>query len=341
MTNGPISGAMSNWTSRSAVAAAAFLLALAVLPLVAPSYFTFQASRVLSLAVTIMGLNLLTGFSGQVSLGHNLFFAIGAYTVAYLMSTAGWPFVAALVAAGGVAGLAGIIVGLPALRVKGLYLALLTLSLGIVTPTVARRLKDITNGSAGVQVKGLSAPDWINLTSEQWIYYLALVVTVIAFWFARNMARGGIGRTLKSIRDNELASISVGIDIPLYKTFAFMVSAVYAGVGGGLFTVIVGYVAPESFDFTMALALITGSVVGGVVSIWGAIFGAAFITYIPVVATDIDDALTGVIYGVALLITLYLMPNGVVGEAPRIWDYLKYKARRTPGDTSPEKRVAP
>ncbi|CAM5220778.1 Branched-chain amino acid transport system permease protein OS=Castellaniella defragrans OX=75697 GN=HNR28_000088 PE=4 SV=1 [Castellaniella defragrans] len=339
MTSRSISGVTGDWTRRSAVMAIAFLLVLVVLPLVSPSYFTFQASRVLSLAITIMGLNLLTGFSGQVSLGHNLFFAIGAYTVAYLMSTAGWPFVAALVAAGVVAGVAGVIVGLPALRVRGLYLALLTLSLGIVTPTVARRLKDITNGSAGVQVKGMPVPDWIGLTSEQWNYYLAIIVAVIAFWFARNMARGGIGRTLKSIRDNELASVSVGINIPLYKTFAFMVSAVYAGVGGGLFTVIVGYVAPESFDFTMALALITGSVVGGVVSVWGAIFGAAFITYIPVVATDIDDALTGVIYGVALLLTLYLMPNGIVGEAPGIWEYLKYKVRHAPGKTPPEKRL--
>lgn len=321
------------------LAVALFLLVLIVLPLVSANYFTFQASHVLCLTVAVMGLNILTGFSGQVSLGHNLFFAMGAYTVAYLVSTAGWPFFAALVAAGVLSAVAGIIVGLPALRVKGLYLALLTLSLGIVTPTVARRLKDITNGSAGIQIQGFEPPQWLDLTSDQWNYYVAVLVTVIMFWFARNLARGGIGRTLMAIRDNELASVSVGVNIPLYKTVAFMVSAAYAGVGGGLFALTVGYVAPESFDFTLALALITASVIGGVVSIWGAIFGAAFITYIPVIATDIDSALTGVIYGVALLLALYLAPNGIVGEAPKLLDYLKHWTKAIPRKGPSDERL--
>lgn len=283
------------------------------LPLVVPSYYLFQTSQALVMAMAVVGLNILTGYSGQVSLSHNTFFAIGAYTVAYLMLFTGTPFVLALGIGTVLAGLAGILIGFPALRLRGLYLALLTLAISIVTPTIIRRADGLTGGSAGLRLRKLVFPD-IGGSYDAWLYYSVLAGLVLIIIVALRITRSRLGDTLLSIKTNELASTALGVNIYFYKVFAFFISAAMAGFAGGFFAVVVGYLSPESFDLTFALALLTGSVVGGVVSVFGALFGGLFIIFVPVISTDINEALTGVIYGLILMIIIYAMPEGIVGR---------------------------
>lgn len=294
----------------------ALVLAI-ILPAFIPSYYLFQASQALALAMAIVGLNLLTGYSGQVSLGHNFFFAIGAYAVGYLGAGTGTSFMMALVLGTVLAGVAGIVIGIPALRVRGLYLALLTLAIAIVTPTIIRKMTPITGGSAGIRVKKLAFPD-VLFGYDTWLYYTVVLALVVVILVALSVTRSRVGYTLLATKTNELAATSLGVNVMFYKVFAFFLSAAIAGFAGGFSAMVVGYVSPESFDLIFSLALLTGSVVGGVVSVFGAIFGGFFVVFVPVIATDISEALTGVVYGVILMIIIYGMPEGIAGRVTKL-----------------------
>lgn len=300
------------------VAVLALAAVLLYLPLYYPPYRVFQFSEVLVFAIAVLSLNLLTGYTGQISLGHNFFFAIGAYTTAIMFRDLDVSFVVPIVAAFVVAFVVGFLIGIPALRLTGVYLALVTIALAVITPPMITRFDTITGGSQGINIDKPTAPGWTGLADDQWLYYICLAVAVIVFLLARNLVRGSVGRSMTAVRDNELAARTMGVNPAVPKALTFAYSAGFAGVAGALYTLVVGLVAPGSFTIILAINLLVGTVVGGMATIAGAVFGAAFITFVPVYTSDINPALGGVIYGAVLIVAMFLMPGGAMGLARRI-----------------------
>ncbi len=319
-------------TRRLRIAAWAVVAVLAILlPFFFGSYRVGQFTQALSLAIAVLGLNLLVGYSGQISLGHGAFFALGAYVSAILILDVDVPYLLTLPIAGAVCAVAGFLVGLPALRLRGLYLALVTLGLAIATPQVIKRAEGLTGGTQGLTVDRPTAPSGLGLADDQWLYFVTLAIAALMFLLAAGLVRGRVGRALITIRENEIAAKTMGVNLATYKTGAFAVSALYAGVGGALFTLPIGFLAPESFPLALSFAFLAAIVVGGLATIGGALFGALFIEFVPVYASDVNEALAGVIYGGVLILFMYLLPSGVMGLGRRF-------TRRRPG---PDQREEP
>jgi branched-chain amino acid transport system permease protein len=266
-------------------------------------------------AIALMGLNVLTGYNGQISLGHGAFYAIGAYCAAILMDKAGLPYWATLPVAAFVCLVAGFLFGLPALRLEGLYLALATFALGVSLPSLLKyhHLEKWTGGVQGIVIAKPDPPFGLPINADQWLYYFTLLVTVIMFVIAWNLLRGRVGRALVAIRDNHVATEAMGVNNAIYKSLAFGVSAMYTGVAGALGAIAVQYVAPDSFGIFLSLTFLIGIVIGGLASIPGAIYGALFIQFVPNVADEISKAAPWAIFGIFLLGFVYLMPMGIAG----------------------------
>ena len=245
-----------------------FAAALAF-PFAASGYHLYQGAQVLILAIALLGLNLLTGFNGQISLGHGAFFAIGGYGAAILTAKLGLPSWVAIPVASLVCFAAGFLFGFPALRFGGLYLALATFALAVATPQILSYtgFDAWTGGSQGVSLAKLHAPFALPLTDDQWFYLVCLVCAAALYWAARNLVRGRIGRALIALRDQPIAAETMGVNAALYKTTCFGVSALYAGVAGGLSAFAVGFVSPESFGLSLSLSFLVGIVVGGLASL--------------------------------------------------------------------------
>jgi branched-chain amino acid transport system permease protein len=302
---------------RIALVCAVSLVAVLV-PFMFGPYRVGQFTLVLIYAVAALGLNLLVGYNGQISLGHGAFFALGAYTAALLIEKADVPYLATLPAAGGLCFAAGYLFGVPALRLRGLYLALVTLGLAIATPQLIKRFDDLTEGTQGLTVEQPVAPAWTGLADDQFLYLLSLAVAAIMFLAAWNLMRGPIGRSVKAVRDGEIAASTIGVDLAATKTRVFALSAAYAGVGGALYVLALGFVAPEAFTLTLSFAFLAAIVVGGLATISGALLGALFIEFVPVYASDVNDALTGVIYGGVLIAFMWVLPEGAAGLPRRL-----------------------
>jgi branched-chain amino acid transport system permease protein len=300
---------------RSRAALLAVLALACALPFVATDYRLFQLTMVLVYAIALLGLNLLTGFNGQISLGHGAFYAIGAYTAAIAMEHAGLPYWATIPLAGVVCGVAGFLFGLPALRLEGLYLALATFALGLALPQLLKykHLEDWTGGVQGLVVLKPDAPFGIPLNADQWLYFFTLAVALVLFVVAHNLLRGRVGRAIVAIRDHPIAAQAMGIDTAMFKSLTFGVSALFTGVAGALGAIAVQFVAPDSFGFFLSIIFLVGSVVGGVASIQGAIWGALFIQFVPNIADRISKAAPWAIYGLVMIAFVYLMPSGVAG----------------------------
>nr|VFJ64814.1 MAG: amino acid/amide ABC transporter membrane protein 2, HAAT family [Candidatus Kentron sp. DK] len=305
-----------------------FFLAVALgLPLFLDDFSTFQLTQGLVYAIAILGLNLLTGFNGQLSLGHSAFYALGAYTAAILMAKWGMPYYATLVPAGLVCLVAGFLFGLPALRLEGLYLALATFALAVAAPQLLKydKLESITGGVQGIELDKPFSP-LAALSDDQWLYYFVLLVMVLLFALASNLIHSRTGRAMMAIRDNPIAAGAMGIDIALYKSLTFGVSALYTGIAGALGAIIIQFVAPDSFTFLLAITFLVGSVIGGITSIPGAIFGGFFVLLVPNLAETFADmtgqvnakGLTWTVYGVFLILAVYVMPAGAAGVARKI-----------------------
>jgi branched-chain amino acid transport system permease protein len=308
---------MSDRTLRLVGLAALVAFALLV-PFLFGPYRVGQFTLVLAYAVAALGLNLLVGYNGQISLGHGAFFALGAYTAALLIEKAGVHFLLTLPAAGAVTFALGFLFGIPALRLHGLYLALVTLALAIATPQLIKRFDSFTEGTQGMTVEQPAPPSWLPLADDQFLYMLALLVAAIMFALAWSLMRSQIGRAVKAVRDGEIPASTLGINLASTKTRVFAVSAGYAGVAGALYVFAIGFVAPEAFTVTISLAFLAAIVVGGLATIVGAVFGALFIEFVPVYASDVNDALTGVIYGGVLILFMYLLPDGAAGLLRRL-----------------------
>jgi branched-chain amino acid transport system permease protein len=266
-------------------------------------------------ALAILGLNLLIGFNGQFSLGHSAFYGIGAYTAAILMSRWEVPYYLTLPAAGGVCFAVGFLFGLPALRLQGLYLALATFALAIAMPQILKfhPFEDFTGGVQGLVIDKPDPPFGLPIDADQWLYYFTLAVLLVLLAGASRLIRSRTGRAIMAIRDNPIAAAAMGINTALYKTLTFGVSALYTGVAGALGAIAIQFVAPDSFTFVLAIALFVGLVVGGVGSIPGTVVGGLFVLFVPNIAESVSKGLAGAVYGVILLLVIYLMPTGFAG----------------------------
>ena len=292
------------------------LIAIAVIaPFVLQGFIVFQITMVFVYAIAIMGLNLLTGFNGQFSLGHSAFFAIGAYTAAILMDQFSVPYYLTLPVAGIVAFVAGFLFGLPALRLESIYLALATFALAVAAPQLLKLtpIEHWTGGVQGVLVLKPDPPFGLPISQDQWLYLFTLAVGLLLYLAARNLIASRTGRAMQAIRDNPIAARAMGVNISMYKTLTFGVSALYTGVAGALSAIVVQFVSPDSFTLVLAVAFLVGMVIGGVGWLPGSILGGAFILFVPNIAEGFSKGLSGAVYGVILLLIIYLMPSGAGG----------------------------
>jgi len=297
------------------VGLAVLLTAACVLPFVVSNYRVFQLTLALVYAIALLGLNMLTGYNGQISLGHGAFYAIGAYVAAILMDKFGVPYWLTIPAAGAVCLVAGFLFGLPALRLDGLYLALATFALGVAMPQILKYkgFEHWTGGVMGIVIVKPEPPEWSGLTQDRWLYFVVLACLVALFAIGWNLLRGRIGRAMVAIRDQPIAAQAMGVNTAMVKSLTFGVSAMYTGIAGALGAIVIQFVAPDSFSIFLSITLVVGVVVGGFASISGAIYGALFIQFIPNVADQISKAAPWAIYGLFLLVFMYAMPTGVAG----------------------------
>jgi branched-chain amino acid transport system permease protein len=304
----------------------AILATACLLPFAVSGYRLSQFSQVLIYAIAMLGLNILTGFNGQISLGHGAFYAIGAYTTAILLDKTGIPYWATVPIAGAICLSVGFLFGLPALRLEGLYLALATFALAVATPQILkfRGFDQWTGGVQGIQVDPPAALFGLPLNTDRWIYYFCLIWTIGLVLIARNLLRGRTGRAIIAIRDHPLAASTMGVDTALYKSLTFGISAMYTGVAGALGALLSAYVSPDSFPVFLSIKFLVGCVLGGIASISGVFIGALFIEFTPNFADQISKAAPDAIFGLFLIALMYLMPMGAIG----VLDFIGARLRR-------------
>ena len=298
------------------------IVALALLPIPLTEFRTVQLATVGAYFIAILGLDVLTGHSGQISLGHGAFMAVGAYTTAILMANHGlrdlWTIPIAAAVAGGI----GLLAGVPALRLSGLYLALATFGIAIALPTVLKKFDHFTGGSTGITLFGKPTQTGHGvgvkilgkqLTNNEWLYALTWTVAVLLFFVAWWLLSSRFGRSLRAVRDSELAAVASGVNRSAYKVAAFGVSAAYAGVAGSLLAINVAYVSPDTFPIQLSLYLLVGAVVGFFGSIWGAILGALLIQFLPDIvrllgANTKQGGPTTFFFGLVLVVLMLVLP---------------------------------
>ncbi|MET7327227.1 branched-chain amino acid ABC transporter permease [Nonomuraea sp. NPDC005650] len=300
------------------VIGAALLAAACYAPFQLAPFHVFQLTMVLVYAVALLGLNLLVGHAGQISLGHGAFFAVGAYATAILLDRWALPYPLTLPVAAGAAFVLGLAFGLPAMRLRGLYLALVTLAVAIFLVPLLKRFEPVTGGSMGLTLAKPAPPAWSGLAEDQWLYFLTLAVAVASFLVAGSLLRSRVGRALHAMRDDEMAAEVMGVRLSFYKTFAFAWSAMFAGAAGCLYTWVIGFVSPDSFTVNLSITLLAGLVVGGLGSLSGPVLGGLFVMFVPSIAQDVNDAAPGVIFGLLIIAVMYVAPTGLAGLAGRL-----------------------
>jgi branched-chain amino acid transport system permease protein len=319
-------------TSRRLVPLAAFL-ALAVVVFVLPSFVSaFRAQQLAYVAiylVAIIGLNILTGYTGQISLGHGAFMAIGGYTTAILMADHGVKDIWTIPIAALVTGVVGFLFGIPALRLSGLYLALATFAIAVSMPAVIKRFEGFTGGGGGINLFGLPeltaslTPVEVlgqELVFNDWLYYLCWTIALVAYVIAWLFLGGRTGLALRAVRDSETAAQSSGVSLPRYKTLAFGVSAAYAGVAGSLFAIATTFVNPDTFPVALSILLLVGVVVGGLGSLVGLVAGAVFIQFLPIWSQEVSKSpgAPSVVSGLILIALMFVLPMGFAGLIARL-----------------------
>jgi branched-chain amino acid transport system permease protein len=288
------------------------LAVLLLIPVFARNFVTFQMTMLLIYGLAVLALNILTGASGQFSLGQSAFYAVGAYTSAILMEHVGMNYALTLPIAGIVCFAAGFLFGQPALRLSGIYLALATFALAIAMPQLLKLglFEHWTGGVQGLVVAKPDAPFGLPVSQDTWLYYFTLAITAAIYVFLANLLGSRSGRALLAIRDNEIAASAMGVNVALYKTLAFGISAGITGIAGALGAIAVQFVAPDAYTITLAISLFIGMVVGGVGWLPGSFIGSAFIIFVPNVAETISKGLSGAVFGVLLFLIIFLVPHG-------------------------------
>jgi branched-chain amino acid transport system permease protein len=326
-----VSGRTPGAVPRSLVLGAtiAALVVACALPLFVSNFRLFQFTQVFIYAMALLGLNMLTGYNGQISLGHGAFYAVGAYTAAIMIDRWSLPYGLTIPAAGVLCLIVGFLFGVPALRLEGLYLALATFSLALAVPQILKYFEHWTGGSQGIVLSKPDPPAGLPLNPDQWLYFVTLATLIVLFVLARNLLAGRSGRAIVAIRDHPIAAEAMGIRSALYKSLTFGVSAAYTGVAGALSALAVAFVAPDAFNVFLSVTFLVGVVIGGLASVSGAIYGALFIQFVPNWAQDISKAAPWAIYGVFLIVFMYVMPRGIAGSLRAAWMWLGRRAAGT------------
>ncbi|MBN9087665.1 MAG: branched-chain amino acid ABC transporter permease [Reyranella sp.] len=319
-----------------------------VLPNLVSDYRLFLVSTMMIAAIAVLGLNLLTGFNGQISLGHGAFYAVGAYIAAILMDQANFPYWATLPFAAVLCFIVGYLFGLPALKLEGHYLALATFALALAVPQILKYkwLEGLTGGVQGIVLNKPEVPFGLPLSEDQWLYYYCFIVMVFLYWAASNILKSRSGRAMMAIRDYHIAADTMGIDTALYKTVTFGISAAYTGIAGALSASAIAFVAPDSFNFFLSIKFLIGLVVGGVGSLAGSLIGGVFYVLVDnsaqalstFVKNDLGlqfDLSAYTVFGILLIVLMYLMPMGIAGGV-----YALIRSFRRAAPVSPE-RSAP
>lgn len=279
-----------------------------------------QVTRVAIFAIAIAGLNIASGYIGLLSVGHSAFFGLGAYTTGVLVVKHEWDPLATIPAALVVCFVVGLLVGLPALRIRGLYLAMVTLAFGVAFPEIIAHFDDLTGGAEGMTIRRqqLRPPEWSGFTlgeRTQWLYWLCVVVLVIVMWLLHNLVRGRYGMAMIAVRENEIAAASSGINIAAMKTTAFGVSGAVTGVGGSLFAMYIGSLFAEgSFTLLAGITLLIGLVIGGEATRSGPLVGAAAVVLVPYYTSDLGQGQSSaVLFAIVLIFVIFVAPAGIVG----------------------------
>jgi branched-chain amino acid transport system permease protein len=301
----------------------AFVAALivgAALPFVLGNFAIYNLTFAGIYAIAIIGMNLLTGYNGQFSLGHSAFYALGGYTTAMLALHFGMSAYATIPLAGLVGLAAGFLFGLPASRLAFFYSALATYGFALAVPQVLKSswLERMTGGVQGLYLDRPEVPAGVPLTADQWWYFVTAGVLLVMWWLGRNLVAGRYGRAMVAIRDHSISAAAMGIDVTKHKAMTFGISALYAAVAGSLNALMTEYIAPDTFTFRFAILLLVGAVVGGVESISGAVIGGLFLLYTPKLADMISKNLSWPIYGAMLIVFIWIMPNGAAGMLGRL-----------------------
>ncbi len=292
-----------------------------------------------TLAVAILGLNIVTGYSGQISIGHSAFFGIGAYTTMILIADHGWPFLATLPVAGALGFLVGALIGIPALRIRGLYLSLITLGLALAFPSIVKSdnffgidFAKVTGGSSGKVISSgdvtatrgfhWNPPSWgpSGWTTNDWVFTTVFVIAIVLFVLTSNLIRSSVGRGLIAMRDNETGAAVSGVYPARYKVLAFATSALVTSIGGGCFALASTTIGPDTFGLQRSIEFIAGLVIGGVATILGPAIGGLLVEWLPYWAFEVDWPLlgklqgpqAGVLYGVILVVIIFFLPGGII-----------------------------
>jgi branched-chain amino acid transport system permease protein len=320
-----------------------FFWALLIAALIYAPYFAGQPARisqftqVLCYAIAIMSLDLVIGFSGQISLGHSAFVGLGAYTTIILVADYDWNYLATIPIAFALTFVVGVVVGLPALRIRGLYLAVVTLAVATVFPTLVIKYESMTGGPNGKQSSDrFLPPDWTPWDPRSrfgplaWHYFVILAFGIVLFILVRNMVKSRVGRAIIAQRDNQTSAATSGINLAAVKTLTFGVSAAVAGVAGSLLMIETPQATDTKFGLQLAIFLVVALVIGGVATLWGAIPGALAFVFIPYYARQWADnfgflegrpgagAISEVFYGALLLVFIFVLPGGVMDGVRRI-----------------------
>jgi branched-chain amino acid transport system permease protein len=297
------------------VSLAAVAGVLAALPFLMSPYNVSLAAQVGIFFIAVLGLNILTGYTGQISIGHGAFMAIGGYTTAVLSRDHDTNLIVTMLAAFAICFVLGVILGLPALRLSGVYLALVTFALAVSVPQLPLKWSKFLGGREGAQTS--------QTVSHVWLYGVAWAASAILFVLAWLILRGRVGRAFRAVRDSEIAAVASGIELPVYKTLAFGISAAYAGVAGSLFVLATnGFAAPDEFGVVLSLQLLIGAAVAGLGSLWGILAGAAFVGLLPAVSSSVpvigSDHGRDVVFGAAVVLVMLLLPGGAAGLVARL-----------------------
>ena len=328
---GLFSRAWVRWTITAVV-----VIAVLTVPVVFDEYTNQNLARIGVFAVAVLGLNVVMGYTGQVSLGQIFFVGVGAYVTAY-GATHGWNIGVVFMASVLIPGFLGLLVALAAARLGGLAIAMVTIALPLVGVPLAKRLSDYTGGSQGLSSAFSNAPTWSGLYNDQWQLYLVLVVGGAVFLLARNLVQGKYGRAFAIVKSNEAVAASMGISPYRYKVLAFTVASLIGGVSGFLYMAVVQFTSPETMSFGHSITLVASMVIGGPASIAGSLLGGAYYVLAPQLANQIDPNLTELLQGALLLLALFLLPGGLV-SLPRV---IARKLRRKRPTGGAEHQQAP
>ena len=314
---------------------------LLVAPLVSTPFMNYQLSLVAVYGVAILGLNIVMGYAGQVSLGQSAFLGLGAYVAAFGILN-DWPIPLVFLLSCLIPALVGMLVALVAARLQGLALAMVTISLPIIGVPLAKRFSDFTGGSQGSTVSWLKAPDWSGLASDQWRYYIVFAIAAVLFILGRNLTKGRIGRAFGIVRTNEAVAVSMGVSPYRTKVLAFTIASLFGGAAGFLYIAIVQFTSPETMSFHNSINLVVAMVIGGSASIIGTVLGAAYFVFLPVIAGEIDPTQTAFISGAVLLAVLFLLPHGLVSLPRRVLQLITHLRHRAgPGGQKDRAPAAP